>query len=214
MNLSNSEEMMNKEYRHGLVNAQIEIDLPLQIRALRKQLVGNQPDMAKLTGMKQSRVSMMEKPGGVHFTLETLRRLAKAFDVALIVRFAPFSELLAWSGEFSPDTFRVPSFAQEIEARQTESQFVRKANIAAASVQSTIPTAGTLGDSPEGAKSHLGGDLRRSGELAGCGSSGGIVGDASLVRSTMNPSQFGVVQGGRARSKRKPRRRIGEEQAA
>ena len=93
MSLSKSAEMKDKEYRHGLVNAQIEVDLPLQIRALRKQHVGTQPDMAKLTGMKQPRISAMEKPGEVHFTLETLRRLAEAFDCALIVRFAPFSEL-------------------------------------------------------------------------------------------------------------------------
>ena len=107
---------MNKEYRHGLVNAQIEVDLSLQIRALRKQLVGTQPDLSNLTGMKQPRISAMEKPGGAHFTLETLRRLAEAFDVALIVRFAPFSELLDWSGRFNPDTFRVPNFAAEVEA--------------------------------------------------------------------------------------------------
>lgn len=107
---------MNKEYRHGLVNAQIEVDLPLQIRALRRQLVGTQPELSAMTGMKQPRISAMEKPGGAHFTLETLRRLAEAFDVALIVRFAPFSELLDWSGRFNPDSFRVPNFAAEAEA--------------------------------------------------------------------------------------------------
>jgi transcriptional regulator with XRE-family HTH domain len=118
MNSSSSEEILNKEYRHGLVDAQIEIDLPLQIRALRKQLVGEQKDMAKLTGMKQPRISAMEKPGKVHFSLETLRRLAEAFDVALIVRFAPFSELLDWSGRFNPDAFRVPSFEEEAASQE------------------------------------------------------------------------------------------------
>ena len=113
MNLSGLEEIRNKEYRHGLVNAQIEIDLPLQIRALRKQLVGTQSELACLTGMKQARISDMEKPGKVHFSLETLRRLAEAFDVALVVRFAPFSEFLDWSGNFNPDTFHVPGFTQE-----------------------------------------------------------------------------------------------------
>jgi transcriptional regulator with XRE-family HTH domain len=118
MNLPKSEELRDKEYRHGIVNAQIEVDLPLQIRALRKQLVGTQPEMAALTGMRQPRISAMEKPGGAHFTLETLRRLAEAFDVALIVRFAPFSELLDWSGKFNPDTFRVPGFTEEAQAQE------------------------------------------------------------------------------------------------
>jgi transcriptional regulator with XRE-family HTH domain len=117
MNLSESAETRNKEYRHGLVNAQIEVDLPLQIRALRKQLIGTQSELATLTGMKQARISDMEKPGKVHFTLETLKRLAEAFDVALVVRFAPFSEFLDWSDKFSPDDFRVPSFAEEVQEK-------------------------------------------------------------------------------------------------
>ena len=109
-------EVQNKEYRHGLVSAQIEIDLPLQIRALRKQRGLTQPELAELTGMKQPRFPLMEKPGGAKFTLETLRRLAEAFDIALIVRFAPFSELLDWSEHFNPDSFAVPSFQSEIDS--------------------------------------------------------------------------------------------------
>ena len=57
----------------------------------------------------------MEKPGGAHFTLETLKRLAEAFDVALVVRFAPFSELLDWSRNFNPESFQVANFALECE---------------------------------------------------------------------------------------------------
>ena len=106
--------MRDREYRHGMVNAQIEIDLPFQIRALRKQRGWTQPELAARTGMKQPRISNMEKPGVTRFSLETLRRLAEAFDVALVVRFAPFSELLNWSRGFSPDEFAVPSFEDEI----------------------------------------------------------------------------------------------------
>lgn len=109
----NIENMKNKAYRHGMVNAQIEIDLPLQIRALRKQRVWTQPQLAAEAEMKQPRISAMEKPGAVHFTLETLRRLAEAFDVALIVRFAPFSEFIDSSNSFRPDEFLVPTFDEE-----------------------------------------------------------------------------------------------------
>lgn len=102
-----------KAYRHGLVTAQMEVDLPLQIRALRKQRGWSQPELAAAAGMKQPRISAMEQPGKVRFSLETLRRMAEAFDVALIVRFAPFSELRAWSRSFAPDEFAVPSFEEE-----------------------------------------------------------------------------------------------------
>jgi transcriptional regulator with XRE-family HTH domain len=117
------EEMEEQAYRSGLVAAQIEIDLPLQIRALRKERGWTQPELAARTEMKQPRISAMEKPGGAHFTIETLRRLADAFDVALVVRFAPFSELVDWSEGFDPDNFAVPTFDQEIkelEKQQTE----------------------------------------------------------------------------------------------
>ena len=105
-----TEDMKNKEYRHGIVASQIEIDLPLQIRALRLEREWTQPRLAAEADMKQPRISAIENPGKVHFTLETLRRLAEAYDVALIVRFAPFSELARWSRDFNPDEFSVPSF--------------------------------------------------------------------------------------------------------
>jgi transcriptional regulator with XRE-family HTH domain len=109
-----NEEMLDKDYRHGVVSAQFDVDLPLQIRALRKERGWTQPKLAAEAEMKQPRISAMERPGGANFTLETLRRLAKTFDVALIVRFAAFSELDRWSKDFDPDNFSVPSFDQEL----------------------------------------------------------------------------------------------------
>lgn len=111
---SRLESLGDKEYRHGLVTAQIEMDIPFQLRALRKQRGWTQPELAERAGMKQPRISAMERPGGAHFTLETLRRLAEALDVALVVHFAPFSELLQWSERFHPDEFEVPSFEDEL----------------------------------------------------------------------------------------------------
>lgn len=131
----NSAKMKNKEYRHGLVNAQIEVDLPLQIRALRQQRGLTQPELAGLAGMKQPRISAMEKPGGSRFNLETLRRLAEAFDIALIVRFAPFSELLAWSKRFSPDDFRVPQYDEDSDVKASAER--------TASAGAAVPTLGS-----------------------------------------------------------------------
>lgn len=122
---SQSAEIRNKEYRHGLIAAQIDIDVPLQLRALRKQRGWSQPKLAERTGMKQSRFPLMEKPGGAHFTLQTLRRLAEAFDVALIVRFAPFSELLDWSEHFNPDGFSVPGFDDEFACHKHKNEDIK-----------------------------------------------------------------------------------------
>lgn len=103
----------SKAHRAAYVSSQISIGLPFQIRALRKQRKWDQKKLAEEAGMAQPRISLMENAGYGSFTLEVLKRLANAFDVALVVRFAPFSELIRWSDEFAPDTFKVPSFTDE-----------------------------------------------------------------------------------------------------
>ena len=97
----------NKGYRHLSASAQLEVDLPIQIRAYRKQKGLTRPKPADLADMGVSRIKAMEEPGGASFSLETLCRLAEAFDVALIVRFRSFDELAERSIEFSPDDFAV-----------------------------------------------------------------------------------------------------------
>lgn len=106
--------LKDKAYRDAFVASQISVGLPFQIRSLREERNMKQSDLAEKTGMLQPRISAMESPGGAKFTLETLRRVASAFDVALVVRFAPFSELLGWSEGFDPDEFSVPSFSNDI----------------------------------------------------------------------------------------------------
>ena len=108
-----------KQHREAFVASQINVGLPFQIRALRKQRDWNQKQLADAAEMLQPRISAMEQPGGGALNLETLRRLAAAFDVALLVKFVPFSELVNFSDAFSPDDFSVASF--ENEAPQFES---------------------------------------------------------------------------------------------
>lgn len=66
-----------------------------------------QSDLAKAAGLHQSRISSFETPGAANVTLETLSRLAAAFEVGLIVKFVPMSEMLRWENEFSQQSFRV-----------------------------------------------------------------------------------------------------------
>jgi transcriptional regulator with XRE-family HTH domain len=105
--------LRNKQYRDAFVGSQISVGLPFQIRALREKRGWKQSQLAGKTGMLQPRISAMESPGGAKFTLETLRRLASAFDVALMVRFVPFSDLLRWSEDFNPDGFTIASFEED-----------------------------------------------------------------------------------------------------
>ena len=105
------EKLKDAEYRKAFVASQITIGIPFQIRALLKSRTGwTQATLAEKSGMLQPRISGLMSPGKVRPNIETLRRIAEAFDCGLVVRFAPFSELARWSDEFSPDSFQVAAF--------------------------------------------------------------------------------------------------------
>jgi len=105
--------LKDREYRRAYVDSQILVGIPFQIRSLRKQRDWSQERLAEEAGMLQPRISAIEKPGRGKLNLETLERIAAAFDIALQVRFVSFSELIGWSEGFEPDAFGIQSFAEE-----------------------------------------------------------------------------------------------------
>jgi transcriptional regulator with XRE-family HTH domain len=117
-----SEKLKAKDYRDAFVSSQMLIPFAFQILALREQRGMTQKQLAEKAGMLQPRIAAMERPSGSEVNLRTLKRLASAFDVALIVRFVPFSELVEWAENFSPDTFVVPSFSDDPIFHQPESK--------------------------------------------------------------------------------------------
>src|ERR1035441_7919637 len=97
----------SRENREGFIRAKLNHLIPSQIRALRLKWDWTQNKLAEESDMKQARVSAMEKPGEVNFSLETLIRLAAAYRVALQVRFVSYSKLSKWEDEYSQDVFDV-----------------------------------------------------------------------------------------------------------
>lgn len=110
----------NKEYRDAFVSANIHTGLAFQIRALREQRQWSQEELGRRIGQKQPGVSRLETPGHA-FSLRTLKTLASAFDVALVVRFAPFSDLARWAEGLTVGSLSVPDF--EHDAGLYETQF-------------------------------------------------------------------------------------------
>ena len=102
--------LRNKAYRDGYTEAQLSIEVPFQIRALRKTRGWTQTQLAERGGIPQARISHIEQPGRDPLSLRTLYRLASAFDVGLLVRFVSFSELVHREADFNPEAFRVVSF--------------------------------------------------------------------------------------------------------
>ena len=103
----------NKEYRAAYTEAQLSIEVPFQIRALRKACGWTQAQLAERCGIPQARISHIEQPGRDPLSLRTLYRLSSAFDVGLLVQFVPFSELVHREAAFDPKTFHVPSFEDD-----------------------------------------------------------------------------------------------------
>jgi transcriptional regulator with XRE-family HTH domain len=99
-----------RSYRESFVSSHLSGNIAAQIALMRGSRGWSQEDLAERADMKQSRISLMENPSYEGFNLKTLRRLAAAFDVALIVRFVPYGELLAWAlnvdeSDLTPESF-------------------------------------------------------------------------------------------------------------
>jgi len=104
--------LSNKSARNDYVEAHIETGVAFQIKANRVSRDMTQVELGTLAGMKQEAISRLERGGNLP-QLETLTRLASAFDVALVVRFVPFGELVEWSDSLGERNLSVPSFASD-----------------------------------------------------------------------------------------------------
>lgn len=111
----------DKEYAHAFVDSEITTLLPFQIREMRKERDWSQTTLAEITGQNQKTISDFENPNYARYSLSSLKRLAEAFDVALIVRFAPFSELVDWTSNLAPEKLRVPERTKDkrLEAQKS-----------------------------------------------------------------------------------------------
>lgn len=82
--------------REGFVNSHLAKGIAYQIRATRDKLGWSQGQLGHKVNMNQNAISRLESAEYGKPTITTLKRLAAAFDVGLIVRFVPFSEMVYW----------------------------------------------------------------------------------------------------------------------
>lgn len=104
----------DKRYRDLYVSEYIQTGTPFQIRALRNLREWSQEFLAQKAGMKQNVVSRLEDPSYGKLTLKTLLRMASAFDVALLVKFVPFSRFLNEMGDRSPAALYAEGIEDEL----------------------------------------------------------------------------------------------------
>jgi len=117
-----------KSDRERFVESHLAKGIAHQIRTLRETLGMSQTELAEKVGMNQNAISRLESAEYGKPTITTLKRLAAAFDVALVVRFVPFSEMVNWisgtahvSKGLSTETIIVPTFSKEEEGSVLDS---------------------------------------------------------------------------------------------
>lgn len=112
--------LQNKEYRDAFVAELIATGIPFQIKTLREQRNWKQKELGNQANMAQESISRLEDPNYGKLTIKTLKRLASAFDIGLVVRFVSFSELVNWEINLSPESLEVLSFNEESYFRETK----------------------------------------------------------------------------------------------
>ena len=105
--------LQQKAYRDGYSDAQRTVLLPFQIAALREGRGWSQEELAQKCGWSASRQATIETVGADALTWKTLEKLATALDIGLLVKFAPFSELVREEAVFNPNTFKILRFEQD-----------------------------------------------------------------------------------------------------
>lgn len=85
-------DFLDKDYAHGYIDDFLNTEIATQIRVLREQQGLTQEDLAELTGMKQSRISVLEDVYYESWSIATLKKLAYALDVSLKVSFESFTK--------------------------------------------------------------------------------------------------------------------------
>lgn len=133
MNITNKKEQMweslqDPEYRKEVIDEHINVGIAFQIHGLRQRQEIKQKALAERLGIKQPLISAWENPNYGKYTLNTLKELAKAFDVGLLVRFVPFSTLINWSVDLTGDTIAPPSFTEEQSNIDFFNQILRTLN--------------------------------------------------------------------------------------
>lgn len=100
--------------RRSYTRASVCVNVASQIRNLRINRGMTQKQLAEAADMKQSRIAVIETPGAP-VSVETLVRLAAAFEVGLQIKFVSFSEMERWENDYQPATFNVKKISDDID---------------------------------------------------------------------------------------------------
>lgn len=118
------------DYRRAFVEGHATDTIAFQLRAMRKAEGWEQKDVAEKLGNRklQPMISRYENPDYGKYSISTLLELAAAFDVALAVRFVPFSELAEWDLSTDPAKECPVPFAKDSKLEEIANGVMGSAN--------------------------------------------------------------------------------------
>lgn len=105
----------DKIYRDAYVASNLGSGIAFQILYNREARHWTQEELGKKTGQPQNGIARLENPFYGRFTIKTLLKIASAFDVALLVKFVPFSRFLDELKDVSPEALLAPPYEDEFQ---------------------------------------------------------------------------------------------------
>jgi transcriptional regulator with XRE-family HTH domain len=108
----------SKKARDAYVYEHVRNGVPFQIRAMRKNRDWSQQELADAANTSRTVITRIEDPNYGKLTLKTLLQIASAFNVALLIKFVPFSRLVREYEDVSWQALGAKSVndAEEIDA--------------------------------------------------------------------------------------------------
>lgn len=102
-----------KPYRDAYVASHIRNNVAYQLRTIREQRGWTQEELAQKANKTQNTISRLEDPEYGKLTIKTLLEIASALDVALLIKFVPFSQFFGEISNLSPEALSAKSFTEE-----------------------------------------------------------------------------------------------------
>lgn len=108
------QQLKEKLFREEYATAMLKRMIPYQMRAIRKKRGWSQEQLAEEAKVTQGVISRAEDPCYGNLTLTTIGRIAAGFDLAAVIRFVPFSDLMRYGENTSEKEFaNMPTFIEE-----------------------------------------------------------------------------------------------------
>jgi transcriptional regulator with XRE-family HTH domain len=134
--------LRNRSFREAFVSSRIAQSIATQARVLRQRKELSQADVARELGTSQNAIYRLENPKYGRPNISTLKKLASFYDVGLVVRFAPFSEIADWTLNLSDKSMDVPDFDHDTGFSDLEEQPVQTPPTAGVTLQQLVGKTG------------------------------------------------------------------------